>query len=617
MAKKTKKSPSPSKDKRSVKKTKKSSNKWFRGIKILLNSFIWGSVALALVILFFSYDLPDINRLQQGSRQPGISIIAQDGTMIATHGEIYGAQVSVNALPSHVWQAILAVEDRRFFDHFGIDVLSVARAIIANYQADRVVQGGSTITQQLAKNFFLSEKMYGTRDRSLRRKVQEALFALWLEHKFSKKQILDIYLNRVYLGSGVYGIEAAAQKYFGKRAKNLNIYEAAVIAGLLKAPSRFSPSSSPGKAHERAQTVIKIMVEAGFISEKQRLQYKDVPEIINATHKSAQSSRFFVDWIVDSIPDYIGDIDQDLLVITTLSPKLQHQAEKQTQEMLKEHGKTRHITEVAVVSMLPDGAVQAMIGGSQHSLSQYNRATQAQRQGGSALKTLVYLAALEKGWHPDMMISDEKICLRGWCPKNTGWKSRGEVRFADALIYSINTATVRLAKKVGISHIHNVAHRLGLRNPMANDLSIALGTSDVSLLSLTSAYASFANGGLGVIPYGIVEIRDRRGNVLYRRKSPGIGRVMAYEHAKQMTQMLSAAVDHGTGKAAKLQGPAAGKSGTSQNHKDAWFIGYATNPHLVTGVWMGNDDNSPMIRVYGGNLPAQLWKLIMQSAAKN
>lgn len=604
----------PTKSKKSVKKKGTSSNKWLKGFKFILNGFIWSGVMLGLVILFFSYDLPDIKRLQQGTRQPGISIVAQDGTMIATHGEIYGAQVSVETLPPHVWQAILAVEDRRFFDHFGVDVFGVARAIFANYQADRVVQGGSTITQQLSKNFFLSEKMYQPNDRSLRRKVQEVLFALWLEHKFTKKQILSIYLNRVYLGSGVYGVEAAAQKYFGKRAKNLNIYEAAVIAGLLKAPSRYSPSSSPDKAHERAQTVMKTMVEAGYISEQQRSSYKTVSEVINATHQNAQSARYFVDWIVESIPNYIGDINQDLLVITTLDTKLQRQAEKHAYAVMHTHGKSRHVSEVAVVSMFPDGAIQAMIGGNQYGISQFNHATQAQRQGGSALKTLVYLAALEKGWDPNAVISDEKICFRGWCPKNTGWQSRGEVRLTDALAYSINTATVRLAQKVGIAHIHNVAHRLGLTNPMAKDLSIALGTSDVSLLSLTSAYASFANGGLGVIPYGILEIRDRKGNVLYKRKSQGIGRVISYEHAKQMTQMLSAAIDYGTGRSAKLAGHAAGKSGTSQNHKDAWFIGYAANPHLVTGVWMGNDDNSSMNKVFGGNLPAQLWKQVMESA---
>jgi penicillin-binding protein 1A len=588
---------------------------WFM-TKLILNVVVWSAIAGCMVLAFFAADLPDINKLQSTTRKPGISIVTQDGTLVATAGEVYGSQVSVDDLPPHVWQAILAVEDRRFFDHFGVDVLGLARAAWTNYQADRVVQGGSTITQQLAKNFFQTEKLYGPNDRSLRRKVQEVLYALWLERKFTKKQILGIYLNRVYLGAGVFGIEAAAQKYFGKRAKSLNVYESAVIAGLLKAPSRYSPSNSPDRAHERAQTVLKTMVEAGFIKPDVQAKYDKPPEVINATHETAQSGRYFVDWIVESLPNYIGPIEQDILVVTTLDPKLQRQAEATAEKFMAEHSEKRNVSELGLISMTADGAVRAVIGGRNHDLSVFNRATQAKRQAGSSIKPFVYLAALERGLEPTSMISDEKICFKSWCPKNYHWDPRGSVRVVDALAYSINTATVRLAKSVGVKNIQDVARRLGLDGAMPDDLSIVLGSIDVTLIGLTSAYASIANGGLAVIPYGVLEVRDRTGKVLYRRQSPGIGRVIEHNNAKHMAQMLRAVVDYGTGKNARLNSIAAGKTGTSQKHQDAWFVGFATDPHLVTGVWLGNDDNTPMNKVTGGNLAAQLWQQVMAGASR-
>jgi len=575
---------------------------------------VWGAIAVSLVVVYFAYDLPDIHKLQMATRKPGISIVSQDGTLIATAGEVYGSQVSVDDLPPHVWQAILAVEDRRFFDHFGVDVFGIVRAAWANYQADRVVQGGSTITQQLAKNFFQTENLYEPNDRSLRRKVQEVLYALWLERKFTKKQILSIYLNRVYLGAGVFGVEAAAQKYFGKRAKSINVYESAVIAGLLKAPSRYSPSNNPDKAHDRAQTVLKTMVEAGFIKSEVLNKFEKPPEVINATHAAAQSGRYFVDWIVDSLPNYIGPVEQDILVVTTMDPKLQRQAEAKAEQFMTEHAEKRRMSELGVLVMTSEGAVKAIIGGRNHDLSVFNRATQARRQAGSSIKPFVYLAALEQGMEPNTMISDERVCFKSWCPKNDHWTSRGSLRMVDAMAFSVNTATVRLAQTVGVKNVQDVARRLGLNGAMPDDLSIVLGSVDVTLLGLTSAYASIANGGLAVVPYGILEIRDRSGNVLYRRQSPGIGRVIEYEKVKHMMQMLRAVVDYGTGRGARLSSIAAGKTGTSQNHQDAWFVGFASDPPLVTGVWLGNDDNTPMNKVYGGNMAAQLWKLIMESA---
>lgn len=606
-----KKSPQKS----SQNKKSSTSNKGWGKIRFFLNLLVWGIIAFSLVLAYFSYDLPDMNRLQMATRQPGISIVTQDGSLIATSGDVYGSSVQVDDLPPHVWQAILAVEDRRFFDHFGVDVLGLARAFWANYKAKKMVQGGSTITQQLAKNFFQTEGLYGPNDRSLRRKVQEVIYAIWLEQKFTKKQILSIYLNRVYLGAGVYGVEAAAQKYFGKRAKSIDVYEASVIAGLLKAPSRYSPSNNPDKAHERARTVLKTMVEAGYIQEALLTKYQTPPEIMEESHEKAQSARYFVDWIVESLPNYIGSIDQDIVVVTTLDPKFQKRMEQQTEDFMNAHAKERKVSQVGVVSMQSDGAVKALIGGRHHETSCFNRATQARRQAGSSIKPFVYLAALENGLTPTSMISDETICFKNWCPKNYSWQPRGEVRMVDALAYSINTATVRLAHQVGVRHIKDLAMRLGLNGTMPDDLTIVLGSVDVTVLGMTAAYATIANGGLAVIPYGILEVRDRSGKILYRRQSPGIGRVIEHEHAKHMAQMLRAVVDYGTGKGAKLESIAAGKTGTSQNHQDAWFMGFSTDPQLVTGIWMGNDDNTPMNKVTGGNLPAQLWQKIMSGQA--
>lgn len=592
-------------------KPKRSGRGRFFWVKFFLNILLWVLIVISVGVFWFGYDLPDVERLQATTRDPGISIISEKGELIATYGDIYGAHVSSEQLPAHVSNAFLAIEDRRFRSHFGLDFIGILRAAYSNYKAGHVVQGGSSITQQLAKNFLLSEKMYVHSDRSMRRKVQEVLLALWLEHKFTKDQILSLYLNRVYLGAGVYGIEAAAQKYFGKRAKSLNLYESAVIAGLLKAPSKYSPTNSPQLAHKRATIVLNRMVEGGFITAHEKATLSSSSESMSGTHERARTARYFVDWIVETLPQYVGNISEDLVVITSLDLQLQKKAEEEAAKLLEGHGKVKGFSQTALVSMSVDGAVKAMVGGVDYKKSKFNRATQARRQPGSSYKFFVYLSAIEAGFTKKSLVSDEPIKIGNWQPKNFHWKTRGQISFQDAFAYSVNTVSVRLAKLLGAKRIARTAHRLGITTPSPSDLSIALGTADVTLLQMTSAYATIANGGLGVWPYTILEVRNRNGKVLYRRKTQGLGRVVEYNHAKEMIDILVAVMNYGTGKSAKLKTPCAGKSGTSQDHRDGWFVGFSTDPNLVTGVWVGNDDRSPTKGVTGGNMPALLWKNFM------
>ncbi|MGB0935760.1 MAG: transglycosylase domain-containing protein, partial [Alphaproteobacteria bacterium] len=464
--------------------------------------------------------------------------------------------------------------------------------------------------------FFLSENMYKSSDRSFRRKIQELLFSLWLEYKFSKKQILSMYLNRVYLGSGVYGIEAAAHKYFGKRAKHLTLYESAVIAGLLKAPSRFSPTSDPDRANQRAQTVLVAMVDAGFISHKRRASLKSSRARMRTAHEKAHVGRYFVDWIIDSLPNYIGKVDRDIVVKTTFDPKLQRHAEREARKVVSQYRKEKKVSQVAVLSMSTDGAVRAMVGGMDYGKSKFNRAVQAMRQSGSIFKIFPFLAALENGYDRKTRVSDGAIKIGSWKPKNYLWRTRGDLSLQDTFAYSVNTGTVRVSKKLGLKKIKRVAHRLGITQPLPNDLTIVLGTGNVTLLQLTASVATVANGGRGVWPYGIVEIRDRKGKILYRRKKSGGNRVLSQTTANQMAHMLNAVMQYGTGKSASISAGCCGKTGTTQNYVDAWIVGYADNPRLVTGVWLGNDNNKPMKKVTGGSLPGKVWKNYMSAARK-
>ncbi|MBX9977208.1 MAG: PBP1A family penicillin-binding protein [Alphaproteobacteria bacterium] len=596
--------PRPQKQPTVAKKTKrnKSSSFFWTLAKALITMGIWGLCALCLAILWFSYDLPDIHQLQQSNRKPSVVMQTQEGAIIGTYGELYEDSVKVSELPPYVYQAILAIEDRRFYHHFGLDFIGLVRAAYTNYQADRVVQGGSTLTQQLGKNFLQAQGLYTVNDRSLRRKIQEAIMALWLEWHFTKEQILTIYLNRVYLGSGAYGIDAAARKYFNRSAKQLNVYQSAVIAGLLKAPSRYSPLSNPAKAYERASVVIHQMAEEGYIQQPERYLAEAKEALVdNPDIKVYTGVKFFTDWIYDQIPSFVP-IDQDLIVITTLDESMQKHAEKVCQDY-KEMGKELKASEIAIVSMLTDGAVKAMVGGYDYKRSQFNRATHV-RQPGSAFKTFVYLAALENGMAPDTMIDDTPVRIGNWAPSSYKWQSRGEVSIREAFARSVNPVTVRLGQMVGAHKIIEVANRLGITSKMAPNLSITLGSMDVTLLQLTASFATFAHHGLAVWPYGIVEIRSKDGKILYRRESGTPVRVIENAPLAGIRDMLHAVVKEGSGRAAKSA--VGGKTG-SNGDKDALFVGYTDK--IVTGVWIGNDDYTDMVKKSTGSfMPTRVWE---------
>ncbi len=456
----------------------------------------------------------------------------------------------------------------------------------------------------MAKNLFL------TPERSLKRKIQEVLLALWLENHLSKDQILTVYLNRVYLGAGTYGVDAASRKYFGHPARDLSTYEAAMLAGLLKAPSRFNPATDPDKARERAELVLDNMVRTGFLNVQDAKLARSRPNRVVATNGGA--SRYFVDWLLERVSGYVPAGDRDLVVITTLDPVLQRRAESEIRAALDGPGRKSKVEQAALVAMAPDGAVRAMVGGRDYGRSQFNRATQALRQPGSAFKPLVYLAGLLAGLTPESRLPDAPVTVDGWTPRNFDGRYRGEVSLGQAMAESLNTVAVRVAEKAGYAKVVDVARRLGVTADLDATPSLALGTGEVTLLELTGAYAVFANGGRGVWPYGISEIRDGEGRVLYRRTGSGPGRVVAPKYVTAMNRMLMQVTEDGTGKSADLDRPNAGKTGTSQNFRDAWFVGYTAD--LVTGIWMGNDDGSPTGKVTGGGLPAKTWHAYMAAA---
>ncbi len=566
---------------------------------------VWGVIAALAITAWYAYDLPDVDEALAASRRPTVTLLAADGSRLATFGDLYGLPARLGDLPAALPEAVLATEDRRFYRHFGIDPVGLARAAFVNLKAGRVVQGGSTITQQVAKILFL------TPERTFKRKVQELLLALWLERKFSKDQIFTVYLNRVYLGAGTYGVEAAARKYFGKPAHHLSTYQAAMLAGLLKAPSRYNPRRHPKRAKDRAIQVLANMVAAGSLTPAQAaLAGRQKGAVIApARHGGA---RYFADWVMEQVPDYVFPGGMDLTVTTTLDAGLQRLAEKRVAQMLAAAGNKAGVSQAALVAMTPDGAVGAIVGGRDYQASQFNRAVQARRQPGSAFKPFVYLAALEAGLTAATLIADAPLTVDGWSPRNFDGGYRGEVSLRRALAQSINTVAVKVAERAGRERVIRTARRLGLSTDFKPTPSLALGAGEVSLIEMTAAYGAFASGGFAVWAHGIKEIRDGHGRVLYRRRGSGPGRVVNATHAVAMNEMLTAVVASGTGRAARLQRPAAGKTGTSQNFRDAWFIGYTAD--LVAGVWMGNDDERPMKKVTGGSLPARLWGKFMTAA---
>ncbi|WNJ99889.1 PBP1A family penicillin-binding protein [Thalassospiraceae bacterium LMO-JJ14] len=578
---------------------------WRRLGKWLATLAVWGLIGTLFVAGWIYTDLPDVEDSLAPSRRPTVWVLAADGSELAAVGDLYGIPVRLKDLPPALPQAVLATEDRRFYAHFGVDVIGLARAMFANVRAGRIVQGGSTITQQVAKNLFLSP------ERTYKRKLQEVMLALWLENRFSKDQILELYLNRVYLGSGTYGVDAAARKYFGRPASALNIWQSAMLAGLLKAPSRYNPHSDDARAVSRTKVVLANMVAAGYLSEDQASKARATSSR-GTTSRPGRAAPYFVDWVLDQVQDYIGGRDRDLIVKTTLDRRHQTSAESALRSVLAKSGKSRNIGDGAVLVMTPLGAVKAMVGGSNYAATQFNRATQARRQPGSAFKPFVYLAGLKSGLREGDIIEDAPVRIGNWQPSNFNGKFAGPVTVSDALANSINTVAVRVAMQAGVGRVADTARAVGIDPGEKPDASIALGTVETTLLELVSAYAPFANGGNGVLPYGIEEIRDGGGEVLYRRSGSGPGEVVPANLVAPMNRMLHRVITEGTGKAAGFGRDAAGKTGTSQNYRDAWFIGYSAD--YIAGVWLGNDDGAAMKRVTGGSFPARIWRDVMTAA---
>jgi penicillin-binding protein 1A len=545
-------------------------------------------------------------------RQHAVTFTDANGEIIGRRGIRQDDAIPLEEIPPHVVMAVLATEDARFYQHFGVDLQGTARATLRNAEADGVVQGGSSITQQLAKNLFL------TPERSMRRKINEAFLAMWIEARLSKDDILKMYLDRSYLGGGTYGVEAAAQFYFGKSIRDVTLAEAAMLAGLFKAPSRFAPHVNIQAARARANVVLYRMLDVGYITQGELFGARRRPaEVVNVP--SLYSPDYFLDW---AYRETLQLLDQHglegeyvLEVKTTLDIEAHQAAHRILNEMLEEEGPQVDASQAALVAMEPDGAIKAIIGGRDYEDSQFNRATEAKRQPGSAFKPFVYLAALRNGFEPNSIVNDTAVWIGNWSPQNYNRKYSGRTTLTNALARSINTIPVHLMRAIGRQPIIDAAHLVGIESKMLSVPSLPLGTNEVTLMEMTSGYATFANSGRLARPHSVLEIRRPSGEVIYARErnAPQPRQVVPESTIADLNYMLNQVVVNGTGRRAQLGfTPVAGKTGTTQNHRDAWFIGYTA--HLVTGVWFGNDDSSGMRKVTGGSLPAMTWQRFMAEA---
>ena len=559
---------------------------------------VWGALLLALALLWFAWDLPRPESALDAVRRPSLTLTDRSGHEFATYGDVVGDPVRLSDLPKYLPQAAVDTEDRRFWWHWGLDPIGILRAALIDLHAGRVVQGGSTLTQQVAKNLFLSNA------RTFRRKVQEILLTLWLERHFTKREILEIWLNRVYLGAGAWGVDAAARLYFGVPARQVTLWQAAVLAGLPRAPSRFSPRTDPEAAAARAREVLAAMVAAGDIAEAQA---KQAAAEIRFTSPPGGAG-WFADWAAERADAQLPE-GEDATVRTTLDGRLQSEVETRLAAMLDGPGARLRVGQGAVVVLdAATGAVRAMVGGRDHRQSSFNRAVAARRQPGSAFKPFVWLAALEHGKRPDDLIEDAPLHLGGWSPANFDNRFRGPVTVEEGLAQSLNTVAVRLEEAAGGPRaVAEVAHRLGIADPLPDNLTQALGTGSVGVLELTHAYAAFCNGGMRVAPMAIERVRA--GGRTLEPAHPAPVRVIAPETDAMMQRMMVAVVARGSGRAAAIAGRVvAGKTGTTQDYRDAWFVGCTGGE--VIGIWLGNDDNRPMAGVSGGSLPARLFREI-------
>jgi penicillin-binding protein 1A len=565
-----------------------------------------------LIALFAAVSLlvaaPELPRLPEIKREPQVTYVDRSGAVIGVRGGRFAPPPDLAKLPRHVPAAFVAIEDRRFYEHNGVDAIGIARAVVANVSEGRLAQGASTITQQLARNLFLNA------DRTVERKAREAAYALQLERTYSKRQILALYLSRVYFGSGAYGIEAAARRYYDKPAARLTLMEAATLAGVLKSPTNYNPADKPEAAAQRARLVLDAMVETGAITAAERSQALKTPAKARRS-PPAEPASYFVDWLDGQTRRLVGAPKQDLVVETTLDMAMERAAAQAIDATLAARASQR-IGQGALVALDGQGRVRAMVGGLDYGDSPYNRAVMAKRQAGSAWKPFVYLAALEAGRRPDDVVIDEPVTIGGWSPQNYNQTYGGVLTLEQAVAQSLNTVAARTADEVGRDAVAAAARRLGIESPVNTDPAMALGTTLVSPLEMAQAYAAFASGGKRVSAYGVERIRTNGGAVLYQRKPPAVTQqVIENPPLGDMNRMLRAVIAQGTGTRAAVAGyDLAGKTGTTSDYKDAWFAGYTGG--LTAVVWMGRDDGSPMAGVTGGGAPAEAWRAFMAASLK-
>ena len=558
-----------------------------------------GLIVLTVAVAVSWSGLPDYESLKKSPNGQSIELRDADNQLLVSIGPSYGEWLPYARIPQTMRDAMIAVEDRRFWWHPGVDPIGIARSAFVNWRAGANVQGGSTITQQLARNLFLtSRKTFG-------RKAQEVVLALALERKFSKEAILELYLNRVYFGGGAYGVDAASRRFFGHPATKLRLEEAAIIAGLVKAPSRYAPSADPEAARRRAATVIATMVDAGSVSPAQATAAD--PLLVRFASPGRQTgARYFTDWVLTQLDQYVDETLEPIQVHTTLDAAGQRAAEAALA------AETPPGVQGALVALARDGAIKAMVGGRDYLRSNYNRAVTARRQPGSSFKLFVYLAALEAGMTPDDMLEDKPISFGKWSPRNSNGRYLGPLTMRDAFAQSVNTVAADLGGRVGFDTVADMARRMGLTSRIDRQPAMVLGTSDVSLFDMTRAYAIIANNGVETPPYGITRVTTADGRVLYERADPATRVVVAPYVAAQMTDMLQAAVESGTARAAQIGRPLAGKTGTTSSNKDGWFLGFT--PSLTTGVWMGRDDARAIPGLAGGRSPARAFATYMAKA---
>lgn len=572
---------------------------------------LWHMILLGITVILGAFtcwwELGSWDAATLPTREPnrgGITILAANGNLLARLGDLPGELIDPNHLPDHLSNAVLAIEDRRFSWHPGVDPLGIGRALVRNLSSDGTLEGGSTITQQLVKRTLLDP------ERSLRRKLHEAVLALAVERRYSKREILAAYLNWAYFGSGAHGADMAARLFFGRSAGELRLEEAAILAGSLKAPSRLNLHADREATLARARQVLRAMVDTRAITPREAVLAIDALHRVKPQPQPARNG-YFIDWVAEQVRGMPQTWGRQVEVSTTLDSGLQTAVETRLATMLRQSGGADDFSQGAIVVMAPSGAVQAMVGGSNYGESPFNRAVSARRQPGSAFKPFIYLTALEQGGNADTPLDDSPLQLGTWRPRNFNGAYQGTVSLRTAFIQSLNAPSVRLATQVGIDNVIRMAARSGIVSPLRHDASLALGTSEVTPLELTGAIAMLPNGGMKSDPHGVLEIRDTSGQVLYRHYSEPI-KVIDPATANEMVALMQAVVTDGTGRAARLDRPAAGKTGTSQSNRDAWFVGFTAD--LVAGVWLGNDNGAPMRQVTGAAHPARLWRQVMQDA---